>query len=115
MKTDDLFADLKPPRKAHKKLMHVCDVDDNRCCDDGSTWSVKLKCHRCGNETDCMEPRTVTQAKRGIPCPVCNAKSDQKSKSPVCEISQTDFESLIYLNLMINTAYLSFQVIKNTG
>jgi DNA-directed RNA polymerase subunit RPC12/RpoP len=89
MKNEDLFAELKPPRKAPQKLMHVCDVDDNCCCDDGSTWPVKFKCSRCGHETDWVEPRTVTEAKRGIPCPVCNAKPEQPAESPVCEISKT--------------------------
>jgi DNA-directed RNA polymerase subunit RPC12/RpoP len=83
MKNDDLFAELKPPRKAPQKLMHVWDVDGSCCCDE-SPAPVKYKCSRCGHETDWIEPRTVTEAKRGIPCPVCNAKPQQ-----TCEISQT--------------------------
>jgi DNA-directed RNA polymerase subunit RPC12/RpoP len=88
MKNDDLFAELKPARKAPQKLMHVLDVDGSCCCDE-SPSPVKYKCPRCGHETDWIEPRTVTEAKRGIPCPVCNAKPEQKAEAPVCEISQT--------------------------
>jgi hypothetical protein len=67
-----MFAELKPPRKAPEKLMHVCDAGG--CCDeDGSGAMVRMQCKRCGHETGWLYLATVTEAKRGKPCPVCNA------------------------------------------
>lgn len=58
-----MFSDLIPPRPPRKKLMHVCDAGEG---------AVRYICHRCGLKTDWMVERTVTEAKRGIPCPACN-------------------------------------------
>lgn len=65
--TQDLFPETKPPRQKPRKLMHVCDAygdgpEDNH---------VRFMCHRCGHESDWIDDLTVTQAKRGIPCPEC--------------------------------------------
>lgn len=72
--TLDMFADMKPPRQRPRpqKRMHVCDAGDGPCCCDETPISVRYRCHRCGHETDWMGARTVTEAKRGYPCPVCN-------------------------------------------
>jgi len=61
------------PRKKRKWLMHVDDCGDGNChsMDEGNTF-VKMKCHRCGAESDWME-LTRMEARRGIPCEVCNA------------------------------------------
>ena len=67
-----MFADLKPPRQAPRKLMHVCDASG--CCEeDGTGAMVRMKCPRCDHETEWLYLRTVTEAKRGLPCPKCNA------------------------------------------
>ena len=68
MKSPDLFPETKPPRQAPRKLMHVCDAygdgpDDNH---------VRFHCARCGHESDWIDGLTVTEAKRGMPCPECN-------------------------------------------
>jgi len=68
-----MFAELKPPRKAPQKLMHVCDARGDCCGDDGSGATVRMQCVRCGYETGWLDFLTVTEAKRGIPCPKCNA------------------------------------------
>lgn len=66
--SDDLFPETKPARQKPRKLMHVCDAygdgpEDNH---------VRFWCARCEHETDWVDGLTVTEAKRGIPCPVCN-------------------------------------------
>lgn len=67
----DLFP--KPPRRKPRVLMHVSDGGDS---------SVELRCAKCGHEErfSCRpkenrfgdEDLTVTEAKRGVPCPKCN-------------------------------------------
>lgn len=70
--TIDMFADLKPPRATPRRLMHVCDAGDG-CCENETPISVRYACARCGHETEWVNATTVTEAKRGIPCPHCNA------------------------------------------
>jgi DNA-directed RNA polymerase subunit RPC12/RpoP len=56
----------KPPRNRPRVMMHVIDagvMEGNICI---------YKCKQCGRETDWLEYETVTQARRGIPCPDCN-------------------------------------------
>lgn len=62
---DDLFGPR--PRRVPRKLMHVSDAFER----DGKQV-VRLKCHRCGHESDWTEFDTVTAAKAGAPCPNCN-------------------------------------------
>lgn len=68
--TEDMFADLKPPRSKPRKLMHVHDASPNGCYGDGLE-TVRMNCARCGHETDWMA-LSVTKARRGIPCPKCS-------------------------------------------
>ena len=75
-RTPDMFQELKPPRKAPQKLMHVCDVGG--CCEeDGSGEMVRMSCKRCGYESRWLYLGSVTEAKRGKPCPVCNANTGE--------------------------------------
>lgn len=70
-RTPDMFAELKPPRKTPQKLMHVC--DSGGCCEeDGSGAMVRMQCKRCSYESEWLYLGSVTEAKRGKPCPVCN-------------------------------------------
>jgi hypothetical protein len=70
MQALDLFPETKPPRAKPRVLMHVSDAggtgppDDNWC---------RMQCVRCNAETDWINFETVTEAKRGIPCPACNS------------------------------------------
>ncbi len=78
--TEDLFPDLKPPRRKPRKLMHVCDAYG----DGPEDVHVCFRCSRCGHETDWIDGLTVTEAKRGIPCPMCNKTEpikEQENKS----------------------------------
>lgn len=67
----DMFAELKPPKAKPRKLMHVCDASHDDF-DDKAT--VRLNCARCDYITDWLA-MSVTEAKRGIPCPQCNKES----------------------------------------
>lgn len=76
MKQRETLFDIPPkPRAKPKKRMHVIDAGDapggysaefpNRC-------SVRYSCRRCQLETRWLIADTLTEAKRGIPCPTCN-------------------------------------------
>lgn len=63
------------PQRAHRKvarvLMHVIDAGDSGC-DDGHAGIALFRCGKCSHQTDWTGFRTITEAKRGIPCPKCN-------------------------------------------
>ena len=73
-----MFAELKPPRKAPEKLMHVSDAASECCSEDGEGVMVRLQCKRCKHETDWLIFATITEAKRGKPCPKCNATPNDR-------------------------------------
>ena len=52
--------------RTRRVLMHVSDGDGP---DD--VW-CRMQCTKCKAETEWIKFDTVTQAKRGIPCPTCN-------------------------------------------
>jgi DNA-directed RNA polymerase subunit RPC12/RpoP len=60
------------PRRPRQWRMVVCDAGDGPCCCDETPISVRYLCPRCDHETGWMGAKTVTEAKRGIPCPKCN-------------------------------------------
>lgn len=64
------------PRRPRQWLMHVFDAGDGPCCCDETPISVRYECQRCGHQTEWTGARTVTEAKRGVPCPECNAATD---------------------------------------
>lgn len=68
MKTFDLFPFIKPARAKPRVLMHVSDAGGD------GPWDAhcRMQCTRCKAETDWIKFATVTEAKRGIPCPACN-------------------------------------------
>lgn len=70
-RTADLFPiEALPPKPRAPRLwrMHVIDAGIR---EDGAEIAV-FKCSRCGHETRWTEFRTITEAKRGLPCPNCN-------------------------------------------
>ena len=67
MKTKELFAVPKKPRKKREVLAHVYDAGDA-----GSGFDVVFKCRRCGYTSEWTAVKNTTEAKRGIPCPECN-------------------------------------------
>lgn len=64
-KQPDMFPDA--PRRKRRVMMHV--VDAGMC---GDTRIVVFECGGCGHRTKWTEARTVTEDKRGRPCPNCN-------------------------------------------
>lgn len=56
-----LFATL--PKRTIQKLMHVHDAGQGR---------VHFQCNRCGHDDGWTQARTLSEDKRGRPCPRCN-------------------------------------------
>lgn len=62
-------------RKKPQKMAHIDDIGGNRCCGGGDgdyEGIATFKCARCGWLSDWLQFKTMTEAKRGVPCPVCN-------------------------------------------
>lgn len=57
----DLFG--PKPRQPRRVMMHVIDAGNE---------VAKFQCVKCMNETGWLRYSSVTEAKRGIPCPKCN-------------------------------------------
>jgi DNA-directed RNA polymerase subunit RPC12/RpoP len=55
----------KPPRRSPRVLMHVCDAGDD---------VVQFRCSTCGCRSKWLTGMSVTEAKRGLPCPKCNGE-----------------------------------------
>lgn len=66
----DLFPEIRKIRNKPRVLMHFTNVSINDCV--GSPILADMKCSRCGHNDGYWEFDTVTEVKRGIPCPVCN-------------------------------------------
>jgi hypothetical protein len=60
----------QPPRKPAQKLMHVMDAGSNG---PGPGLNAQFECRRCGLISEWRPIANMTTAKRGIPCPKCNA------------------------------------------
>jgi len=56
----------KPPRRSRGVLMHVSDARHD------AVATVELTCRKCGHQTGWIAFRTVTEARRGLPCPACD-------------------------------------------
>jgi DNA-directed RNA polymerase subunit RPC12/RpoP len=56
----------KPPPTPRRILAHVEDAGQDMAF---------FVCHRCG-WADWLRARTVSEAKRGVPCPTCNSTDD---------------------------------------
>lgn len=76
--TAPVIADLFPEtitKQRRRKLMHVADAgefgDKGPIC--------MMQCAKCGEETDWLEFESITEAKRGIPCPKCNPTAGEKT------------------------------------
>ena len=69
--TQPLFDTGPKVRRRRRVLMHVCDASHDE--PDATHDSVVMLCRRCQGKTAWITlPRRA--AKRGIPCPVCNAR-----------------------------------------
>lgn len=61
-------------RKPRRVLAKIYDIGDAQCCaeeDLGKPLAVML-CRQCGWRSDWLIFDSASEAKRGIPCPVCN-------------------------------------------
>lgn len=66
----DLFPHA--PRRPRITRMRVTDAGDNCCGLEPGAFLACFKCHRCGHEEMWVKMQTVSEAKRGLPCPKCN-------------------------------------------
>ncbi|MEO1616991.1 MAG: hypothetical protein AAFV88_14135 [Planctomycetota bacterium] len=72
---ETLFAMPKPARAKPRQLMHVMDAGDYRgsfSADRPDRHCARFRCRRCELETEWIRMDTVSESKRGIPCPACN-------------------------------------------
>jgi len=67
MRSGDIFAGTehqKPKRKAPRVMAHVADA---------GAEAIRFECDRCGWDSDWLVNNfTPSEAKRGIPCEMCN-------------------------------------------
>lgn len=61
----DLFPEAPVPRAKPRVMMHVIDA--------GVDLAL-FECGRCGYNTDWVPYVSLSEAKRGMPCPDCNAE-----------------------------------------
>ena len=72
--------DLPPKERAPRQvLMHVTDAGETGFEERGA-HSVCLKCAKCGHETGWVTVQSVTEGKRGKPCPICNRKESNGNR-----------------------------------
>jgi hypothetical protein len=57
------------PRKPYQFKMHVCDAGG-----DNEEHIATFECRRCNEKTGWLSFKTITEIRRGIPCPICNNK-----------------------------------------
>ncbi|PXX79123.1 hypothetical protein DFR34_10813 [Rivihabitans pingtungensis] len=70
---NDLFG--PKPRRPRRQMMHVFDAGDACSGADGDEVVIaRCRCLACGGETEWIEFHTMTEARRGIPCPQCNGQ-----------------------------------------
>lgn len=70
MKNLSLFMKEDLPRHKPIKRMHVIDAGHN---------CIEMKCFHCGYESGWIndERKTITELKRGLPCPECNQQRER--------------------------------------
>jgi len=64
----DLFPGTKPPRAKPRVMMHGTDFGY-----DGDITIAHMVCPKCGHDADWLMFDNDTDARRGAPCPKCNA------------------------------------------
>jgi hypothetical protein len=66
--TGQLFTADQAPRRRRIVRMHVADAGS----DGARPMLAEFKCNKCGHNSGWIECPPLTQAKRGLPCPICN-------------------------------------------
>lgn len=61
----------RPKRRNPRVMMHVSDAGES----DVGGKGVQLTCGKCGHITGWLEARTVSEERRGRPCPICNQEN----------------------------------------
>ena len=69
---NDLFPGTKPPRAAPRVMAHVFDAGCS--CE---TNLARFECKRCGWQSEWQSVASISDGKRGIPCPTCNTGDTQ--------------------------------------
>lgn len=64
---NDLFPETKPPRAKPRVMAHVFDAGCS--CE---TELARFECKRCGWQSDWLSVASISEGKRGVPCPKCN-------------------------------------------
>lgn len=64
----------KSKRKPPRVMMALYDAGDGHGDTDG--YIACFKCKKCGHKEEWVQMRTITEGKRGIPCPRCNGDKD---------------------------------------
>jgi DNA-directed RNA polymerase subunit RPC12/RpoP len=59
------------------RRMHMVDAGPNQ--DVGPTHVAKYRCARCGTESEWQTANTISEIRRGIPCPKCNPPNAPKT------------------------------------
>jgi DNA-directed RNA polymerase subunit RPC12/RpoP len=69
MKTLDMFSlDGTKPRRAPRVMMHVAEAGQGN-----SGKVIQFVCSKCGHDTGWFgDEKSISENKRGIPCPLCN-------------------------------------------
>lgn len=70
----DLFPGTKPPRAKRRVMMHGVDHGY-----DGDITLAHMVCGKCGHDADWLMFDNDSEARRGAPCPKCNADSPQEA------------------------------------
>lgn len=65
--TIDMFSESgRRPRRSRRIMMHV---------EDAGVGMIRFRCSKCEHDTDWLEDtQSITDNRRGIPCPRCNGK-----------------------------------------
>lgn len=69
---DTLFEMPKRERKPRRVIMHVVDAGGGCGIEDSGQHMVQMACSKCGYKTDWFMVQTVTEGRKGKPCPKCN-------------------------------------------
>lgn len=69
--TPDLFPETLQTRAKARVMMKGVDHSFNDE-DPESPYIGHMRCHKCGHDAGWMGFKTLTEARRGAPCPVCN-------------------------------------------
>lgn len=75
-----LFSKYEIPRRPPRKMMHVADAGHLP----GGSKGIRFKCSHCGHDTGWIADEwTITENRRGHPCPVCNGPFPRRCETRV--------------------------------